>query len=207
MADVQVNDEEMSSSPLASTEALEPTEVEHDTTAIVTDSDPGSLPLISEHGNPRFPRVLLDGGGYEILGMPINKGLPVWVTSVNALELHVSIEAVLLNLVDHALQNKDANWPELLRLYEWFPNGLLDINQQKRQVRWDWIMSKKPVEPLIQTEQFRPVGILMLESMINQIEQHCLNRDVKLKSVRGSNPIRNTHVHGNFQNFVTASIQ
>ena len=101
MADVQVNDQEMSSSPLASTEAPEPTEVEHDTTAIVTDSDPGSLPLISEHGNPRFPRVLLDGGGYEILGMPINKGLPVWVTSVNALELHVSIEAVLLNLVDH----------------------------------------------------------------------------------------------------------
>ena len=152
MADVQVNDEEMSSSPLASTEALEPTEVEQDTTAIVTDSDPGSLPLISEHGNPRFPRVLLDGGGYEILGMPINKGLPVWVTSVNALELHVSIEVVLLNLVDHALQNRDANWPELLRLYEWFPNGLLDISQQKRQLRWDWIMSKKPVEPVIPGE-------------------------------------------------------
>ena len=127
MADVQVNDEEMSSSPLASTEALEPTEVEHDTTAIVTDSDPGSLPLISEHGNPRFPRVLLDGGGYEILGMPINKGLPVWVTSVNALELHVSIEAVLLNLVNHALKHKDANWPELLRLYDWFPKALLEI--------------------------------------------------------------------------------
>ena len=82
MADVQVNDEEMSSSPLASTEAPEPTEVEHDTTAIVAAPDQGSLPLISEHGNPRFPRVLLDGGGYEILGMPINKGLPVWVTSV-----------------------------------------------------------------------------------------------------------------------------
>ena len=70
------------------------------------------------------------------------------MTTVNALELHVSIEAVLLNLVDHALQNKDANWPELLRLYDWFPVGLLDINQQKRKLRWDWIMSKNPNEPV-----------------------------------------------------------
>ena len=89
MADVQVNDEEMSSSPLASTEALEPTEVEQDTTAIVTDSDPGSLPLISERGNPRFPRDLLVGGGFEILTNPINVGLPEWVVSATALELHV----------------------------------------------------------------------------------------------------------------------
>ena len=109
MSDVPVNDEEMLSSASTVTEETEPTEVEHDNSADIADPDPGSVPLVSEHGNPKFPRALLDRGGYEILGMPINKGLPVWVTTVNALELHVSIEAVLLNLVDHALQNKDAN--------------------------------------------------------------------------------------------------
>ena len=147
MADVQVNDQEMSSSPLASTEAPEPTEVEHDTTAIVTDSDPGSLPLISEHGNPRFPRDLLVGGGHEILGNPINIGLPEWVTSATALELHVSIEAVLLNLVEHALQNRDKKWPELLHSFSCFPKALLEVSQDKRQARWDWIVSKKPEDP------------------------------------------------------------
>ena len=150
MADALANDEEMFSSPLPSPDAHEPTEVEHDTTAVVTDSSPGSLPLITEHGNPRFPRDLLVGGGHEILGIPMNMGLPDWVTSVNALELHVSIEAVLLNLVDHALKHKDANWPELLRLYGWFPNALLEISQSKRQACWDWIMSKKPVSVVLQ---------------------------------------------------------
>ena len=134
---------------MAVTEATEPTSVEHDKSAVVADPDPGSVPLVSEHGNPKFPRALLDRGGYEILGMPLNKGLPVWVTAVNVLELHVSIEAVLLNLVDHALQNKDANLPEMLRMYEWFPSGLLDIPQSKRKLRWDWIMSKDPMEPII----------------------------------------------------------
>ena len=47
----------------------------------------------------------------------MNMGLPDWVTSATALELHVSIEAVLLNLVEQALKHEDANWPELLRLY------------------------------------------------------------------------------------------
>ena len=151
MAEGLDSDQEMSSGSQPGPEAIEPTEVEQDI-ADVAAPDPGSLPLITELGNPRFPRGLLDGGGYEILGMPINKGLPVWVTSVNALELHVSIETVLLNLVDHALQNREANWPELLRLYEWFPNGLLEISQQKRQLRWDWIMSKNPGEPLVPGE-------------------------------------------------------
>ena len=121
MADALDNDEEMFSSPLPSPDAHEPTEVVQDTTTDVTDSSPGSVPLITEHGNPRFPRALLDRGGHKILAIPMNMGLPDWVTSANGLELHVSIEAVLLNLVDHAYKHKDANWPELLRLYEWMP--------------------------------------------------------------------------------------
>ena len=152
MADVPVNDEEMLSSPLAGTEATEPTPVEQDIPADVTDPDPGSVPLVSEHGNPKFPRTLLDRGGYEILKMPLNKGLPVWVTAADVLELNVSIEAVLLNLVEHALQNKDANLPDMLRMYEWFPSGLLDVPQPKRKLRWDWIMSKDPLEPIIPGE-------------------------------------------------------
>ena len=125
MAEAQVNDEEMFSSPLPSPDAHEPTEVEHDTTAVVTNSPPGSLPLITEHGNPRFPRDLLVGGGHEILSNPMNIGLPEWVTSATALELHVSIEAVLLNLVEHAFKHRDANWPGLLRLYSWFLRAIL----------------------------------------------------------------------------------
>ena len=120
MAEAQDNDDGMFSSPLPSPEALEPTEVEQNINADASTSPPGSLPLISEHGNPRFPRDLLVGGGFKILGNPINVGLPKWVVSATALELHVSIEAVLLNLVQHALQNRDAKWPELLRSFNWF---------------------------------------------------------------------------------------
>ena len=149
MEDVSVLDEDMDSSSMADTESVEPTPVEQNIPANITDPDPGSVPLVSERGNLKFPRALLDRGGYEILGMPLNKGLPVWVTHVNALELHVSIKAVLLNLVDHALQNKDANLPEMLRMYAWFPSGLLDVNQAKRKLCWDWIMSKDPMVPSI----------------------------------------------------------
>ena len=134
---------------MADTEAVEPTPVEQNIPANITDPDPGSVPLVSERGSLKFPKALLDRGGYEILAMPLNKGLPVWVTHVNVLELHVSIEAVMLNLVDHALQNKDANLPEMLRMYAWFPSGLLDVSQAKRKLRWDWIMSKDPMVPSI----------------------------------------------------------
>ena len=70
MSDVPVNDEEMLSSPSSATEETEPTEVVHDTPADIADPEPGSVPLVSERGNPKFPRALLDRGGYEILGMP-----------------------------------------------------------------------------------------------------------------------------------------
>ena len=117
MAEALDNDEEMFSSPVPSPNALEPTEVEHDAIANEDASPPGSLPLITEHGNPRFPRDLLVGGGFEVLGNPMNMGLPDWITSQTALELHVSIEAVLLNLVHHALLHRDANWLGLLLWY------------------------------------------------------------------------------------------
>ena len=149
MAEEQGNGEHIIPSPVPSPNASEPPEGEQNIDADASTSPPGSLPLISERGNPRFPRDLLVGGGYEILANPINVALPEWVTSETALELHVSIEAVLLNLVEHALKHEDANWPGLLRLYSWFPKALLEISQSKRQARWDWIMSKKPEDPVL----------------------------------------------------------
>ena len=112
-----------------------------------SDSPPGSLLLISERGNPRFPKSLLVGGGFEILSNPINKGYSEWLVSATALDLHTSIEAVLLNLVDNALKNRDKKWPELLRSFSWFPKALLEVSQAKRQARWDSIISKKPEDP------------------------------------------------------------
>ena len=82
-------------------------------------SPPGSLPLITERGNPRFPKALLVGGGFEILSNPINLGYSEWLVSETALDLHTSIEAVLLNLVQNALDNRDKKWPELLRSFSW----------------------------------------------------------------------------------------
>ena len=156
MAEALDNDEEMFSSPVPSPNALEPTEVEHDAIANEDASPPGSLPLITEHGNPRFPRDLLVGGGFEVLGNPMNMGLPDWITSQTALELHVSIEAVLLNMVHHALLNRDANWPGLLLRYSWFPRALLEVSQSKRKACWDWIMSKQPEEPALPGDVIQP---------------------------------------------------
>ena len=59
MAEVLDSDQEMSSESMPGTEAREPTEVEHDIADVAAPA-PGSLPLITEHGNPRIPRVLLD---------------------------------------------------------------------------------------------------------------------------------------------------
>ena len=109
-------------------------------------SPPGSLPLIKEQGNPRFPKALLVGGGFEILANPINQGMSEWLVSATALDLHTSIEAVLLHLVRNALENRDKSWPGLLKSFPWFPKALLDISPAKRDNRWDWIQSKKPAE-------------------------------------------------------------
>ena len=125
---------------------VEPPEGEQSNDGDITDSPPGSQPLISERGNPRFPRSLLVGGGYEILSNPINQGYSEWLVSATALDLHTSIEAVLLNLVDNALNNRDKSWPGLLKSFSWFPKALLDISPAKREKRWDWILSKKPAE-------------------------------------------------------------
>ena len=76
MAEAQDNGDGINPSPVPSPEALEPTEVEQNTNANAFTSPPGSLPLVSERGNPRFPRDLLVGGGFKILAHPINVGLP-----------------------------------------------------------------------------------------------------------------------------------
>ena len=199
MAEALDNGDGINPSPVPSPEALEPPEGEQNINADASTSPPGSLPLISERGNPRFPRDLLVGGGYEILNNPINLGLPEWVTSATALELHVSIEAVLLNLVEKALLNREANWPGLLRLYSWFPKALLEITQDKRQVRWDWIMSKQPDDPapgevvqphvfwvkgygqdkakddkLIEQNSFKALNYFAFRAIIRQVANECI---------------------------------
>ena len=131
MAEAQDIGDGNNPSLVPSPEAFEPPEGEQNIIADASASPPGSLPLISEHGNPRFPRDLLVGGGFDILDNPINVALPEWVVSATALELHVSIEAVLLNLVENALQNRDAKWPGLLRSFSWFPKALLEVSQPK----------------------------------------------------------------------------
>ena len=109
-------------------------------------SPPGSLPLITERGNPRFPKALLVGGGFKILANPINQGMSEWLVSATVLDLHTSIEAVLLHLVRNALENRDKSWPALLKSFPWFPKALLDISPAKRDNCWDWIQSRKPAE-------------------------------------------------------------
>ena len=126
--------------------AVEPPNGEQIIDGDYSTSPPGSLPLVTERGNPRFPKDLLVGGGFEILSNPINFGYSEWLVSATALDLHTSIEAVLLNLVDNALKNRDKKWPELLRLFPWFPKALLEVSQAKRDNRWDWINSKKPAD-------------------------------------------------------------
>ena len=134
-------------SPVPSPTPSEPPTSEQNISDDASTSPPGSLPLVSERGNPRFPRDLLVGGGFKILANPINVGFTEWLVSATALDLHISIEAVLLNLVENALQNRGKKWPELLRSFSWFPKALLEVSQEKRQVRWDWIVSKKPEDP------------------------------------------------------------
>ena len=132
--------------PVPGPPADEPPKSEQNKNGDDSTSPPGSLPLVSEHGNPRFPKVLLVGGGFDILGNPINLGYSEWLVSETALDLHTSIEAVLLNLVQNALDNRDKKWPELLRSFSWFPKALLEVSQAKRDNRWDWINSKKPAD-------------------------------------------------------------
>ena len=143
MSDVEAQGGDPSSSG-ATTEDHGPATAEQSIEPVVTDPEPGSVPLIKEQGNPKFPRALMERGGYDMLGMSFNKGLPAWVTSTNVLELSTSIEAVLLNITWYVLQTKDADIINMLRIYDWYPGGLLEISQEKRSLRWDWIMARDP---------------------------------------------------------------
>ena len=111
MAEAQGNGDGLIPDPVPSPTADEPPKSEQPKNGDDSTSPPGSLPLISERGNPRFPKALLVGGGFEILSNPINLGYSEWLVSATALDLHTSIEAVLLNLVDNALKNRDKKWP------------------------------------------------------------------------------------------------
>jgi len=143
MSDVLAQDGDPSSSG-AITDDHGPATAEQSIEPVVTDPEPGSVPLIKEQGNPKFPRALMERGGYDMLRMSFNKELPAWVTSTHVLELNTSIEAVLLNITWFVLQTKDADIINMLRIYDWYPGGLLEISQDKRTLRWDWIMAKDP---------------------------------------------------------------
>ena len=85
MAEEQGNGEDINPSPVPSPNASEPPEGEQSIDADASTSPPGSLPLVSERGNPGFPRDLLVGGGFKILANPGNFCLPEWVVSATAL--------------------------------------------------------------------------------------------------------------------------
>ena len=148
MSDVATQDGDQSSSGVATDESG-PTDVEQSTEPVEADPEPGSVPLIKEQGNPKFPRTLMERGGFDMLRMSFNKGLPAWVTSTHVLDLNTSIEAVLLNITWYVLQTKDADVINMLRLMDWYPSGFLEIPQDKRTVRWEWIMAKDPGESSI----------------------------------------------------------
>ena len=127
--------------------AIEPPHGEQHNNSDDSTPPPGSLPLFKEQGNPKFPKALLVGGGFEILANPICSGMSEWLVSESVLDLNTSIEAVLLHLLRNALANGDKSWPEFLRSFDWFPNALFDFGPAKRDARWDWIMSKGPADP------------------------------------------------------------
>ena len=63
---------------------------------------PGSLALFKEQGNPKFPKALLVGGGFDILANPICSGMSEWLVSASVLDLNTSIEGVLLLILHNA---------------------------------------------------------------------------------------------------------
>ena len=87
--------------------AIEPPEGEHHNNGNDPAPPPGSLPLFKQQGNPKFPKALLVGGGFEILANPICSGMSEWLVSESVLDLNTSIEAVLLHLLRNALANGD----------------------------------------------------------------------------------------------------
>ena len=70
MAEALDNGDGVNPSPAPSPEAHEPPEGEQNINADASASPPGTLPLVSERGNPRFPRDLLVGGGFENSDQP-----------------------------------------------------------------------------------------------------------------------------------------
>ena len=86
-------------------------------------------------------------GGSSILVNPICEGCPEYILSANVLKLETSVEACLLYMLDNTLKNQGENWPSLLYGYMWFPKALEKLGPAKRQLRWDWLMSREPKEP------------------------------------------------------------
>ena len=92
---------------------------------------PGSVSFFGE-GKFRFPKSLLEGGGSGILSNPIAFGMHEYLLSESVFGLNISIEGVMLFMLNNALQNKGKNWPELLGGFSWFPRVLSEVGQAKR---------------------------------------------------------------------------
>ena len=75
MSEDQGNSDGVIPEPVPGPTADEPPKGEQANDGNNSTSPPGSLPLITEQGNPRFPMALLVGGGFEILDNPINLGM------------------------------------------------------------------------------------------------------------------------------------
>ena len=91
-----------------------------------TTPPPGSLSFFRE-GAYKFPKALLDGGGFDNLANPICKGLQPFILSASILDMDTSIEGVLLYMLQQALENGEKSWPDLLKSFAWLPNVLFEV--------------------------------------------------------------------------------
>ena len=74
-------------------------------------------------------------------------GCHKYLLSASVFDLTTSIEGVMLFILENALKNTGANWPELLNGYAWFPRALSKLSPAKRLARWEWIMKQEPADP------------------------------------------------------------
>ena len=125
---------------------VEPSNDEQTQNGDDTTPPPGSLSFFRD-GSFKFPKALLEGGGFEILRNPIARNLQEFLLSASIFDVNTSMEGVLLYMLEQALANRDKNWPELLLSYAWFPSVLAEVSQPKRTARWEWIISHEHAEP------------------------------------------------------------
>ena len=65
---------------------------------------PGSVALFGD-GKLRFPNYRWNLGGFDILSNPLGKDVPPYMLQEGILDLEVSVEAVMLHILDQAVQH------------------------------------------------------------------------------------------------------